>query len=149
MDSNWVFFRAKNSRGGVKLEFVRNSFDSKIDNSVDSKRQKKFKKFDNFWFEIRSIRKKIIRKILKFFKFSILIRKIWQNLFLTIFWTTICNLQHYFNCVLIPFLKKRGPNDMFSQKCLKTFLFIFTLLKKIVGKNSKKFQRIGNNSKNY
>ena len=56
MDSNWVFFRAKNSRGGVKLEFVRNSFDSKIDNSVDSKRQKKFKKFDNFQFEIRSIR---------------------------------------------------------------------------------------------
>ena len=63
------------------MEFVRNSFDSKIDNSIDSKRQKKFEKFDNFQFEIRSIRKKKIRKIRKFFKFSFLIRII-RNHFL-------------------------------------------------------------------
>ena len=62
------------SQIGIRSKFVR--FDSKIDDSIDSKRQKKFEKFDNFQFEIRSIRKKIIRKIRKFFKFNFLIRKI-------------------------------------------------------------------------
>ena len=33
-------------RGGVKLEFVRNLFDSKICDSFDSKGQKIFEKFD-------------------------------------------------------------------------------------------------------
>ena len=34
------------TRDGVKLEFVRNLFDSKIYDSIDSKEQKIFEKFD-------------------------------------------------------------------------------------------------------
>ena len=65
-------------RGGVKLEFVRNSFDSirKLTNRLIRKGKKSSKKFDNFQFELHSIGKKIIRKIRKFFKFSFLIQKI-------------------------------------------------------------------------
>ena len=62
------------SQTGIRSKFVR--FDSKICDSIDSKRQKKFEKFDNFQFEIRSIRKKKIRKIRKYFKFNFSIRKI-------------------------------------------------------------------------
>ena len=49
-------------RGGVKLEFFRNLFDS------IRKRQKKFEKFNKFQFEICSIRQKKIRKICKIFQ---------------------------------------------------------------------------------
>ena len=99
----------------IGVESNWNSFDSKIDDSIDSKRQKKFEKFDNYQFEIRSIRKKIIRKIRKFFKFSFLIRKI-RNIFLSnnilasstlsygpqgwLYWKYIINyhVHFHFNC---------------------------------------------------
>ena len=88
VESNWDSFNSirkftirlirkgkKSSKNSIVFnsKFVR--LDSKIYDSIDSKRQKKFKKFDNFQFEIRSIRKKIIRKIRKFFKFSFINRK--------------------------------------------------------------------------
>ena len=118
-------------------------FHSKIYNLIDSKRQKKFEKFDNFQFEIRSIRKKIIRKIRKFFKFSFPIRKIWQKIFLTIFRATICNLQHYFNSIMVLFLQKGGQNNIFFHKNVwlwKNCSFYLQFAKKIVGKNSKKIR---------
>ena len=47
VESNWISFEIHSIR-----------FDSKIYDSIDLKRQKKFEKFDKFQFEIRSIRKK-------------------------------------------------------------------------------------------
>ena len=43
------------NRGGVKFEFVLNSFDSKICDSIDLKGQKIFEKFDENEYEILSI----------------------------------------------------------------------------------------------
>ena len=48
--------KSNHNRGGVRLEFVRISFDSKICDWIDSKGQKIFEKFDENQFEIRSIR---------------------------------------------------------------------------------------------
>ena len=63
MESNWNSFEIRS----IRFENLRFDWFEK---------EKKFEKFDNFQFEIRSIRKKIIRKIRKFFKFSFIIRKI-------------------------------------------------------------------------
>ena len=43
--------------GWNQTGFVRNLFASKIYHSIDSQKQKKFKKFNNFQFKIGSIRK--------------------------------------------------------------------------------------------
>ena len=50
------------ARGGVKLEFVQNPFNSIRKLTIDLKRQKNFEKFDKLQFEIRSIRKKKFEK---------------------------------------------------------------------------------------
>ena len=71
----WPFLNNRHfiNLGWNQTGFVRNLFASKIYHSIDSQKQKKFKKFNNFQFKIGSIRKKkkIIWNICNQIQFSL------------------------------------------------------------------------------